>query len=84
MEATWVFSEPAEPDHLLVGGIVKVPRQEIRIVGLESSQEDEDPENTLFFHPIVIEHEGIEYDLGRFGDLSNDIQEVLTEWYSPT
>jgi hypothetical protein len=67
-----------------VGGIVKIPLQEIRIKGLESSQEDNDPMNTLVFHPIVIEHEGIEYDLGKFTELESDVQETLLEWYSPT
>jgi hypothetical protein len=84
MEATWVYSAPTEPDHLLVGGIVKIPLQEIRIKGLESSQEDNDPMNTLVFHPIVIEHGGIEYDLGKFTELESDVQETLLEWYSPT
>ena len=85
MEATWVYSAPTEPDHLLVGGIVKIPTQSIRVIGLESSQEHEDPMGDLMgLESIRLEYEGIEYDLGPYAALDNDVSEVLLEWYSPT
>jgi hypothetical protein len=85
MEVELVFDEPGEPEHLLVGGIVKVPTQSIRIIGLESSQDHEDPMGDLMgLESIRLEYEGIEYDLGPYAALDNDVSETLLEWYSPT
>jgi hypothetical protein len=64
---------------------VWIPFQSIRIAVLESSQDHQDPMGDLMdLESVRLEYEGIEYDLGPYAALDNDVSEVLLEWYSPT
>lgn len=70
---------------VIVAQGVSIPRQSISVKGLESSQSHEDPEALLWaLDSVVLEYQGVEYDLGHWSDIDSDTSEVLLEWLSPS
>lgn len=71
-------------DAIVIDGVA-IPRQEMNVKGLRSSQENDNPRHILAaLGVITLVYQGVEYPLGAWKDIDEDTRFMLAEWLSPT
>jgi hypothetical protein len=86
---TVTIESVTEPDWGYLIGDRFAPLQDVRIKGLESSQEHEDPIGLLedldtVVLEVYLDDEYQFFDVGPYDELDQDVADQLLEWLSPT